>query len=477
MKELSLVNPLRQIELVTEEVRRRASQRVNVLDVSFAKQFKFIKDPAKLKAGFCTRRAGKSYGIGLALVQACLDNAGTSSLYVALTRESAKRIMFKDVLHVINRKHDLGMEFNNSDLTVRFANGSLLYLMGMDSSEDEAHKALGQKFKLAVVDEAASFRRDLRDIVYKVLRPAATDLNGQIILIGTPSNITKGLFFDVVHGKEPGWALHQWSAFDNPYIADKWRAEIEELKSTNPLVIETPWFKQMYLGQYVVDVDSLVYKFNYERNAVAEIPSDLTYVLGVDLGFDDPSAFVVVGYKDLDRKLYILDIYKQSKMIISDVAERIKYYEKTYQPVRMVIDNAAKQSVEELKQRFQIPLIAADKHGKAEFIEIMNSEFIMGNILAKSDSCEQLFSEYETLIWDDKSAKRQEHPNCDNHLADAALYAWRNCYNYLNSPIQINKMTDEDKIDIWFERESEKIDRRRSRNWIDNEYAELVGEE
>jgi hypothetical protein len=36
------------------------------------------------------------------------------------------------------------------------------------------------------------------------------------------------------------------------------------------------------------------------------------------------------------------------------------------------------------------------------------------------------------LIWDDRSARREEHPNCLNHLTDATLYAWRYCYAYLS---------------------------------------------
>jgi len=33
---------------------------------------------------------------------------------------------------------------------------------------------------------------------------------------------------------------------------------------------------------------------------------------------------------------------------------------------------------------------------------------------------------------DERAAKREEHPNCANDLADAALYAWRLCYSYLS---------------------------------------------
>jgi len=38
-----------------------------------------------------------------------------------------------------------------------------------------------------------------------------------------------------------------------------------------------------------------------------------------------------------------------------------------------------------------------------------------------SARCGQLADEYAGLIWDERSAKRDEHPNCANDLADAAL--------------------------------------------------------
>ena len=46
--------------------------------------------------------------------------------------------------------------------------------------------------------------------------------------------------------------------------------------------------------------------------------------------------------------------------------------------------------------------------------------------------CGQLADEYAGFIWDERSLKREEHPNCANDLADATLYAWRLCYSYLS---------------------------------------------
>ena len=341
-------------------------------------------------------------------------------------------------------------KFNYTELSVTLQNGSIIYLLGMDSDKREMDKVLGQKFKLAVIDEAGSFRQDLREICYSKLKPACADLNGQIVIIGTPQNVTKGLFYDVVWGKtEPGWEVHKWSAFDNPFMAAQWEKEIRELAEVNPRIADTPWFKQNYLGLYVVDVDALCYRFNPDINLVAEkdIPELEHYVLGVDLGYTDASAFSLMGYRSDSKNLYIVKTVKESELIISEVAEKIQYFMKRYNPYKIIVDNASKQAVEELKQRFLLPLTPADKTGKANFIEIMNNDFVCGNILI-SESCQPLIEEYQNLIWDDLASKRQEHPNCENHLCDASLYAWRFCYQFV-STLRKAPLTEEQVVDSW----------------------------
>ena len=82
----------------------RRQRHADLVDHNFPKQAAFITDPARLLAGFCTRRAGKSFGVGIKLCQTAMQYPGTSNLYVALTRESAKRILFKDVIQDINHR-------------------------------------------------------------------------------------------------------------------------------------------------------------------------------------------------------------------------------------------------------------------------------------------------------------------------------------------------------------------------------------
>lgn len=426
-----------------EWYRQDQSNQFDISKIAFPKQLEFIKDTSKLKALFCTRRAAKSYTGGLYLVQEALRNANCNCLFIGLTRQSAKGIVWKDVLKDINKRYNLEMQFNGTELTATAKNGSIIYVTGADADEEEMEKLLGKKYKLVIIDEAASFNVDLRRLVYGILKPATVDQGGSICLLGTSGNLTTGLFFDITTGREQGWRLFKWSAFDNPHIAKQWQQELDEIKRDRPLFMETPLFKQWYLNEWVIDLEKLVYRFNYGRNeytSLSLLPHKATwqYVLGVDLGYDpDPSAFVVVVFNEHDPTLYIIDTFKQTEMDITDVANRIKWYKKQYGIDRVVIDGANKQAVMEMQKRHDIGLTTADKTGKVDFIQIMNAEMIQGKIKLSSE-CQELKDEYLNLIWDEKSLKKQEHPNCANHLTDAALYAWRFCYQFLSKPAGIS---------------------------------------
>lgn len=426
-------------------------RKVQLLDPNFTHQTNFVNDPSRLKALFCTRRAAKSYTGGLCLVSAALSEPSVNCLYIGLTRMSAEGIIWKDVIKDINKRHELGMEFNGSKLTATLPNESAIYVTGADADDDEMEKLLGKKYKMVVIDEAASFKRDLRRLIYGILKPATIDNGGTICIMGTSGNLTKGLFYDITTNTEPGWKLFQWTAFDNPYVAKQWQEELDDIALNRPLFMQTPLFKQWYLNQWVIDDDALVYKFNSDRNLYSVLPhysrGAWSYVLGVDLGYEDASAFVLCGFHEHEKTLYILDTYKKSKMDITDVATRIKSFTSKYDIFRVVIDGANKQAVEEIQKRHGIALHAADKAGKADFVEIMNAELIQGNIKLYEPISTELVNEWLGLIWDDKSAKRQEHPNCENHLADAALYAWRYCYQFLSE--QPKPTIDIRRKDAW----------------------------
>lgn len=445
---------------VLNELRRRKVNQPQWLNPDFTAQNAFIEDESTLKVVQCTRRAGKSYGAGLYAFKEAYENPGVSVVIIGLTRDSVKRIFMKDILQVINKKHSIQAKPNMSDLTFTLPNGSVIYLLGVDANPDDMNKLLGQKNKLVIIDEAAFYRQNMHKLIYEILRPAMIDYQGTIALISTTSHLTNSLYNNITTGKTKGWSLHKWSARDNPYIAEKWDQEIEDLKETNPGIEKTPMFRRMYLNEWVIDDDALVYKHQPENNAKAMPDTDYSYVLGIDLGYEDDTAFVVCAYSEHDENLYIVETWKKPKMIITDVAKKIRELDDKYEFDSMIVDNASKQAVEELRQRYALPLIPAEKQGKRDFIELLNSDLITNKIKVLPNAMD-LTDEWASLVWDERKlalGKYEEHPACPNHLSDAFLYAWRYVYNYTAKPkVKFIAPTSEEAVDKFWEDQGAKV--------------------
>lgn len=434
----------------------------DITKAAFDKQLAFINDQAKLKALFCTRRAAKSYTGGLYLIETALKYPGSNCLFIGLTRQTAHGIIWKDILRELDTKYKLGIKFNETLLTATFPNGSVIWVTGADTDEQEMNKLLGKKYKLVVIDESSMFTVNMHQLVYGVLKPATADQRGTICLLGTASNITRGLFFDITTGKEAGWSLHQWSAFDNPHISRQWAEELQEIEEKRPKFKQTALFRQWYLNEWVIDEDALVYKFNKQRNISDHLPaasSPYHYVLGIDLGHSpDPTGFVIGAYSDDANRLYFIHAEKHLRFDITDVANRIAQLEKIWKFDVKVVDNANKQAVAELNNRHGANLIPADKTGKADFINLMNDDFIQAKIMVAS-KCQELVDEYQSLVWETDGDKikepRKEHPSIPNHLTDAALYTWRYCYQYLWT--KALPFVDYRKQEVWEPKHMEKL--------------------
>lgn len=412
-----------------------------LVESTFAEARAYIADPARLKSLFCTRRAAKSFSIGLEFIDSALRFGG-KHIVLGLTRDTVRSAFWEDVLKAIDRRHGLKLDYNETRLEATTRNGGVIRLLGMDANEEEQRKALGQKYRKVAIDEAQKFKTDLELLVFKTLGPATADLGGSITLAGTPGNLTRGLFHEVTTGARSGWARHEWDTFANTAIpegetirmCDRWAAQIAELIAQNPRVVEVPWFRQEYRKEWVVETEKLVYRYAENRND-AERPSGgkWHFILGCDLGYNDPTAWVVCAYRDHDPVLYVIEAFKEPGLDVTAVAIRTRALMRRFEFDAMVIDNANKQAVEEMRKRHDLPWLPADKTGKSDFIELMNGEFIMGNIKL-ADGCEPLITEYGGLIWDEKKLKagtREEHDACPNHCSDAALYAWRKAYAYL----------------------------------------------
>jgi hypothetical protein len=277
-------------------------------------------------------------------------------------------------------------------------------------------------------------------------------------MIGTPRNFTRTYFFRVTFKPDyPGWSYHEWSWKNNPHVRDQVQRQINRKIAVNPRVVETPAFRQMYLAEWVVDTGKLVYKYTRERNQAEALPPEHKWfnVVGVDLGFTDATAFVISAYSPTCPQMYIRKVIKKKGLDVTAVAQELAGLDSEYRFIKWIVDGASKQAVEELRNRHGFPLEPAEKQGKADFIEIMNADFTMGNIKLIMPDCVELEEEYFNLIWDDKSSKREEHPGCENHGSDGALYSWRECYHHRAAPARPKILPNSDEaMDEWWDKQS-----------------------
>lgn len=422
---------------------------------SFPAQTAFIQDTARMKIAQCTRRAGKSYGCGIYLCKTAYENPGVSVLYTALTRQAAERIMWKDILKRINREFNLGCKFNDQDLRMVFPNGSILYLEGADASAEAMNKLLGQKFKLAVIDEASKYRIDVEKLLFDVITPALADYEGTLAMVGTPDNFVNSYFARISQGKIPGWAVHKWTALDNSHMRRQFTAEIKRLKEDNPKVEQEAWFRQNYLGEWVVDDKARVYTgYNQVRNTTDHVPSlPLTYALGVSLSHAGHSAFSVVAYSERSRDAYVVETSYYADNNLTRAVETIHRLISTYDISRISCAEVTRNLADQLRKRYAVPIQEAPEKEKPGLIRIFNDELGLGHIKVLPDN-EGLLSEWESIIMDSRiGGSRLEHPACANYLASATLFAWHMCYNYTYQPTT----TSDDPFDEYWSRLQERL--------------------
>ena len=431
-----------ELERKLEELRKRKG----VIRHMFEQQRAFVLDPSKKKTALCSRRAGKTYSVGCYLIMEAMRRPETLCVYVTLTRKSAKLILWEELKRLLGR---FGIEYdaNLTELTLRLENGSVIWLSGAkDSSEIE--KFRGMKYPIVVLDEAASFKPYIASLVFEVFEPALLDMDGTMVMIGTPSAACMGAFYDATTKKDSGWSVHHWTIRDNPHIPHA-KAWLAQKMKENGWTEDNPIYRREWLGQWVRDAESLVYRYTPGVNSYSDLAeesrtferaemSEMSYVIGIDLGYDDATAFVVVGFHEGSPNVYIVDEYQQSEMLIHDIAEHIKKLLHMYKPIKIVADTGGlgKSIVEEIKQRHRVPIFPAEKRNKVEYIELMNSDFAAGFIKAKEDS--QLAQDWQLLQWDPNiNHKKIEDSRFDNHLPDACLYAWRESRHYTHMPDEI----------------------------------------
>lgn len=425
-------------QLVNEVLRRAAHRSIaeKARARMFDKQRAVAEDAAKRKTVRTSRRAGKTDEIVGESLETADKFPEAIIPYITITRPMAQRNYWR-TLKGINYKEQMGLAFNETSLTATLPNGAMLWAVGADK-RDEIDKLRGNKYPKVFIDEAQAFGPHLEELVEEVIEPATIDYDGVIVLAGTPNAACAGLFYEADTGIKPGWSNHYWTVLENPHLPNA-KGWLERRRAEKGWAIDHPVYLREWCGQWVRSLDSLVYKYNDVRNLCSRVPVTefgLHPILGIDLGYEDESAFQVVWFSEDHPKVYFGESTARSGMLVDDIAAEIRRLEAKYGGfVKKVADTGGlgKTLVEEINKRHGLGLVAAEKQRKYEYVELLNADLFSGRALVEQGA--GVIDEWKLLQWDED--RKKEDPRFKNHRADAGLYAWREARHYLHEEAEI----------------------------------------
>jgi hypothetical protein len=453
---MKIVDEFNAIEM---ELIRRGIVPLDLNTISFPKQIAFVEDESRFVDALCTRRAGKSNGIAMKLYNKAKKHKRALLPYFALTRDSAKNTMWNILLETAERMR-IKVEASESKLEVKLVeNDTIIKLFGADMKNFIA-RIRGIKTPLAAVDEAGEFGTHLEKLIDDILTPAIGDYeDGQICLTGTPGRVPVGYFYDVTGLGKFGYSHHHWSLFDNPYFPNPVRF-VDEIVKKKGWLPDNPTYLREYCGKWVKDIDALVFKYDHNVNHYAD--SDLkkgkwNYIMGVDVGFRDADAISIVGWHENERTTYLIQEEIGRGRDITDLATSIDRLNKQYNPIKIVMDTGGLglKIAEEIRRRFSLPVVAAEKNRKFEYIELLNDALRGKRFFAKSTST--FANDCALIEWDEERSTPDRKVVSDkfhSDITDSVLYAYRESLSFLSEDA-VNKTIP--YSEDWFKEEEERI--------------------
>jgi len=445
--------PKSEIDLITEVLSERVAPKgFDLNTICFTEQLAFLLDDSDWVVGCCSRRAGKTEACAMDLLNTAMNNTSAVCLYITTTRLNAERIIWAKLKN-LNEKYELQGKVNQAKLSITFANGSVIYLCGCKDL-NALDNFLGLAIKLVYIDEVQKFRKFIGELVDDKLGPALADYRGKIKLIGTPAALKSGYFWDTL--QNPVWSHHHWTFWNNPFISKtsglSHQAVLDRELNRRGVDVNHPSIQREWFGLWVNDSESLVLHWKPENN-YSVLPELTDYVVGVDLGFEDADAISVLGWHKNVRVCYLVEETITAQQGITPLVAQIEAAINKYKPLKVVIDQGGlgKKIAEELRKRYALPIVGAEKSRKIEFLALLDDALRTGAMKAKGTS--RFTQDSFICEWDfDKTTPDKKVVKADPHsdIIDSVLYAYREALHWLGEPAKpkVNMKNLQERIEF-----------------------------
>jgi phage terminase large subunit len=359
--------------------------------------------------GALSRRQGKTFVSNI--IGQLVSLVPGSNVLIMSPNYSLSQISF-DLQRQLIRRFDLEVVRDNAkDKIIELSNGSTVRM----GSVNQVDSCVGRSYDLIIFDEAAL--ADGREAFDVALRPTLDKPNSKAIFISTPRG--KNNWFAEFYYRGFSELYPQWCSIHATYM-DNPRASVEDIEDARRSNTKAH-FEQEYMASFNV-YEGQIWNFNADC-IVTSVPAGLEIFGGLDVGFRDPTAFVICGYDWDTRNYYVLAEYKQAERTTEQHAIVIRELAERWGCETIFIDAAAQQTKFDFAQNFDISTVNAKKSvldGIAAVGVLMDLDrlFIM-------EDCKDTLASIDQYQWDTGGTLQREKPkhNDASHIADALRYA------------------------------------------------------
>jgi len=370
-------------------------------------------------------------GKSSAMLMAALQYVDVPGYNALILRRSYKDLALPGA--VMDRSHEFlastDAHWDKQEKRWTFPSGATLSFGFIDNDRDRFRYASAE-FAFIGFDELTQFPESWYRFMFSRLRkPHALDVP---LRVRSASN--------------PGGIGHRWVRKRFLAEKDKNRRFIPARLDDNPHVDTTSYElslaqldpvtrAQLRNGDWTIVEGGLVLPYDERKVVIADAPKCAFHILAADFGFTDACAFVVLGWRPHDPRVYVLEVYKQIGLTPSKAAEFIKSLDKTYSFDAMVGDfgGLGKGYAEEAKERFDLPIKAAEKQNKRGYFSLLAGDLNRARVQIVRDRCVDLLKEMDELPWNEDRSLPEE--GFEDHCVDGLLYGWREARAFLEGPV------------------------------------------
>ncbi len=399
---------------------QQLQQEVTLNYIPFPKQEAFHNDRYKIRhrAVFSGVGGGKTLSGCFEILSMLLENPNSVGYIFEPTYKMVRRILIPTLENKWLLGHPIDTNpivtaYNKSDNCIQFIDGQELWFGGLEEPE----YAEGTNVDVVLIDEAQYIKKfaESQDVVLRRLRGSGKcdrDITSSLVTTSPPPLLPDCRLYDFYENpktRNKDSKVYRWSMLDNIYLPEAYK---QEILATHHGSLAKRFVDGLFapVGTGSFDYDSTIHELT---QIDSKLIRDIVY--GVDFGWTNPSAIVVVGF-DNDKRAYIMDEFYQNRVQTETLIQELREMKQTYGKGEVICDRSQPQTISMLQDAGLDA--TADKSKREDGIQEIGGRFYV-----EGDGKPRIYVSAKCVHWISEVMVYDASVKENDHLMDATRYA------------------------------------------------------